>query len=171
MSESAILAESLRDFFMRSHRAMDRLMAEQGASFARTKLLLYIAHQGPVRSTDLANAFGHAPRTITEAVDGLERDGFVQREADPQDRRAKRISITEAGAAAIECSEPMRREFTDAVFNVLDPGELLLLAGLMDKLTTRLRQFEIGGWSALKRSIDDDIPLAEKENHQSRNRA
>ncbi|MDB5736754.1 MAG: putative transcription regulator protein MarR family [Sphingomonas bacterium] len=132
------LATALRDFYARSSRKLDQAMAEHGASFARTRFLLMIAKEASVRSTDLAAAFGHAPRTVTEAVDGLERDGLVRRTPDPDDRRAKRISITDAGRAVIEETEPARKRFVEEVFGTLTPEERAAMAAMMAKLNARL---------------------------------
>lgn len=134
--------DSVAAFYLGMHRAMDRLMKANGASFARTKLLLFIRRHDPVRSADIAEAFGHAPRTITEAIDGLERDGLVRRDPDPLDRRAKRISITPAGIAAVEASEPVREAFLNGVFDVLDESERATMALLFGKLNERLASLE-----------------------------
>ncbi len=118
-------------------------MSAHGASFSRTKLLLLIARQGPVRSIDLASYFGYAPRTVTEAVDGLERDGLVRRDPDPDDRRVQRISLTETGLVAVESAEAARREFVDGVFGVLEPEERAQMVRLIGRLNNRLA--ELGG--------------------------
>ncbi|MFJ3047184.1 MarR family winged helix-turn-helix transcriptional regulator [Herbaspirillum chlorophenolicum] len=135
-------AEALRDFYLRSHRTLDKLMAAQGASFARTKIMAVIQRSGKVRSTDLAGAFGFAPRTITEAVDGLERDGLVERVVDPADRRVKQISLTPLGEEVLCASEPARKRFGQQLFEVLDKKETAQLAQLLGKLNSRLGELE-----------------------------
>jgi DNA-binding MarR family transcriptional regulator len=132
------VAQALRDFYLRSHRVIDRVMTAQGASFARAKLLMYIAGQGPVRSIDLATHFGYAPRTVTEAVDGLERDRLVRRDPDPDDRRAKRISLTDEGIAAAESAERSRRSHVENVFSTLSAEECDEMIRLFGKLNDRL---------------------------------
>ena len=84
-SDHTAAADALRDFYVRSHRTLDKLMAGEGASLARNKMLGHIERNSPVRAADLATAFGFAPRTITEAIDALERDGLVQRTGDISD--------------------------------------------------------------------------------------
>ncbi|WP_419825408.1 MarR family winged helix-turn-helix transcriptional regulator [Sphingomonas sp.] len=135
----------LADFYRRSHRVIDRSMSEQGASFARARLLLQIMREGPLRSADLAAMFSYAPRTVTEAVDGLERDGLVRRDPDPLDRRAKRISLTPAGLAAAEGADRVRREHIERVFGTLTVAECEELTRLIEKLNDRLA--ELGGAS------------------------
>jgi DNA-binding MarR family transcriptional regulator len=73
---------------------------------ARNKMLGHIERNSPVRAADLATAFGFAPRTITEAIDALERDGLVQRTGDTTDRRVKYIALT---ARAKKCCAPRSR--------------------------------------------------------------
>lgn len=136
------VSDELRDFYLRSHRLMDRIMTERGASFARTRLLAYIAREGAVRSIDLASSFGYAPRTITEAIDGMERDGLVRRHPDPDDRRAKRISLTPAGAAAASAAEEAKREYLGTVFDILAADEREQIVRLIGKLNGRLADLE-----------------------------
>jgi DNA-binding MarR family transcriptional regulator len=136
------LAERLREFYLRAHRLMDRAMTANGASYARTKFLLLLAREGPIRSTDIAAAFSLAPRTVTEALDALERDGLVRRDPDPVDRRAKRVSITDAGQAAVRTSEPARIALLDEMFGALDDADRAAFAIAMDKLNARLAAIE-----------------------------
>jgi DNA-binding MarR family transcriptional regulator len=139
MNELQTPMDALREFYVEMHRALDRMMKANGASFARTKLLLYIERCGSVRSADIAEAFGHAPRTTTEAIDGLERDGLVRRDPDPDDRRAKRISVTPAGLAAVGVSGPILAQYLSDVFAVLDQNECETLTALFCKLNNRVR--------------------------------
>ena len=136
------VAEALTILYLRWHRMVDGIMAQKGASFARARLLTRIVKMGSLRSTDLSTHFRLAPRTITEAIDGLERDGWVQRDQDPHDRRAKRIVPTEAGIVAAQSAEASRLECLTDIFNVLDAGELERMMTLMGKLSARLRALD-----------------------------
>ena len=137
------VAGALREFYLRSHRLVNRIMTEQGASFAKARILSMIDRQGPVRSIDLASAFGYAPRTVTEAIDGLERDGLVRRDPDPGDRRAKRISLTELGRTAIASSEASRRDFIESMYGGLSHDECEAMVNVVGKLIDRVA--ELGG--------------------------
>lgn len=117
-------------------------MAAHGMSLARTKLLMLVEKDGPVRSTDIASALGQAPRTVTEAIDALERDGLVRRDPDPEDRRAKRISITPAGQAAFAASRPIRDQFLLDLFGALEDSEREELIRVIDKLSARIEELD-----------------------------
>jgi len=146
MSSHERAADALRDFYLRSHRAVDRIMTAQGASFARAKLLAHIAREGPLRSADLALAMDYAPRTVTEAIDGLERDGLARREPDPEDRRAKRISLTPAGTAAAKAAGASRQHFIETIFSALTSKEREEIVRLVGKLNDRLASLPDGDW-------------------------
>jgi DNA-binding MarR family transcriptional regulator len=128
--------------FMRMHRLLDRRMARTGASLSRTKLLMYIDREGSARAADIAELFGVAPRTITEALDGLERDGLIRREPDASDRRVKQISITEEGKRAIAATEPLRLMLVERIFGSLSMAERDQLKTILDKLEAPIAALE-----------------------------
>lgn len=142
MSAPDQLASSVFSLFLRMHRLMNRRMADQGASLARTKLLLFLDRRGPARAADIAEFFDNAPRTVTEAIDGLERDGLVVRAPDAHDRRVKRVSITGSGRRVIGETEPLRQGLIDSVFGVLDAGEQAMLSGMMTRMLAALDEQE-----------------------------
>lgn len=132
------LAAGVFQLFLRMHRLMDRRMAEQGASLARTKLLLFLDRRGPGRAVDIADFFDQAPRTVTEAIDKLERDGLVTRSPDRSDRRVKQVAITDEGRRVIGDTEPLRQGLIDSIFGVLDPAEQVQLDAMLTRLTEAL---------------------------------
>jgi len=62
------------------------------------------------RITDMADRAGVTKQAITLMVDHLEAGGYVVRVADPSDRRAKLVVLTERGAAAAEVSRRAAEE-------------------------------------------------------------
>jgi DNA-binding MarR family transcriptional regulator len=134
--------EVLRDFYLTSHRLMNRQMALQGTSFAKNKMMMFIHLRGKVRSADLVGAFGFAPRTITEAVDALEKEGMVIRVPDVVDRRVKHISLTPAGEAVLKLSEPVRQRFRAQLFEIFNDDETRQLTALVGRLNARLNEME-----------------------------
>lgn len=120
--------------YMRLHRLLDRRMAAEGASLARTKMLHYIANNAPVRAADVAEWFDLAPRTVTQAIDTMERDALVVRVPDPADRRAKRLDITDKGRQVLQQTEPLRRELVEQAFSLLSQEDTEHFARILDRL-------------------------------------
>src|ERR1700761_64445 len=79
-------------------RAFDERLGEHGVSTPRSKLLAEVFRMQPVRLADLARAVGVTQGTASTLVDALVREGLIARDTDENDRRAKRLTTTAAGA-------------------------------------------------------------------------
>jgi DNA-binding MarR family transcriptional regulator len=59
-------------------------------------------HHGPMRLTELAQARGADPSTVSRQAAQLVGAGLVSSEADPADGRARRLALTDAGRATCQ---------------------------------------------------------------------
>lgn len=134
MPELDALATEYGRLFLRLHRLLDRRMAEAGASLARTKVLMLVERDGPLRAADIADLFGLAPRTVTESLDRLEREGLVRRDTHAADRRVKPVTITDKGREAVRATEPLRLKLVEQIFGTLSPAERSQLGDIVAKL-------------------------------------
>ncbi|MGW0079126.1 MarR family winged helix-turn-helix transcriptional regulator [Streptomyces cellulosae] len=84
-------------------RQHERLMAAAGVPLDRAgaALLRKMAGEEPMRPGELAARLGVEASHVTRTVQHLERSGHVVRVPDPDDRRAQRIELTDAGRDAI----------------------------------------------------------------------
>ena len=106
------------------HRLVDLELGECGMSLSRSKILSELHQQGPLNQRTLATTFSLAPRTVTELIDTLERDGLVERRTDPDDRRARHISLTPAGEEARVQSVAIRGRIIERVMGPLSDEHL-----------------------------------------------
>ncbi len=127
-------AQEVFDLWQRIRKLTIERFGEDGLSFARAKTLWALEAEGPLRPRALADRFGHAAATITDMVDGLERDGLAARTPDPSDRRAVLITITPAGRAAASSARERKRAVLDRVFGVLSAAERSQLSALLARL-------------------------------------
>ena len=75
-------------------------LVQLGLGPGQPKLLDYLAQHGPCRQRQLAEYFEIDPAAVSRMLDGLEKGGFITRQADPDSRRAGLIGATEKGRAA-----------------------------------------------------------------------
>ena len=111
-----------------------------GISAPRLSVLSVLVFAGPMRIGELALAEQVEPPTMTRLVDGLQRDGYVAREPDPDDARAVRVRATDAGTAAL--TEGRRRRvaaFSD-LLKALPQRELTALDRGVDALERALER-------------------------------
>jgi DNA-binding MarR family transcriptional regulator len=135
----------------RMFRAVNDEMSRSGLSMARTKVLRRLQERGPSRQSVLAADFELSPHSITDIVDGLERQGLAERGPDPADRRAKLVAITAAGQSALDVANVTRERLLTQIFGALtqdDRATLLRLLGRLDEATqqatTHTHAFETG---------------------------
>ena len=124
------------------HRIVDQTMTAAGLSFSRVKVMMRLDKHGPMNQSTLAGLLGFAPRSVTEIVDALERDGLVARTDDENDRRARIVALTPAGAQAFEAAQIVRGKAMDEVFGSLTATERATLAGLLTTIRTNLSSGE-----------------------------
>jgi DNA-binding MarR family transcriptional regulator len=122
------------------HRRVDHAMSSAGLSFARVKVLMKLDQRGPMNQATLAGLLGFAPRSVTETVDALERDGLVTRAEDENDRRARIITLTPAGREAHAAAMVVRSKIMDEVFGTLTPPERTTLVALLNAIRSNLCQ-------------------------------
>jgi DNA-binding MarR family transcriptional regulator len=129
-----LLAERFVGCFLRIKRTLNDEMCAQGLSMARTKLLSLLVSQGPARQAALAAQLGLAPRSVTDAIDGLEREGFAVRRDDPTDRRAKLVEATPAGIETATVAMATKHRLLEKIFGELDEESRDQLSVILDKI-------------------------------------
>ncbi|MDE3093875.1 MAG: MarR family transcriptional regulator [Acidobacteriota bacterium] len=92
----------------------------------------------PCRVTSLAGMLGVDTPTVTRKVQQLEREGYVVREPDPDDRRASLISLTESGQSALARVLSAHRERLTRLFKDWDEADVQNFATLLERFAESL---------------------------------
>jgi DNA-binding MarR family transcriptional regulator len=100
---------------------------------------------GPRTPAELADAAGVTRATMTGLIDTLERDGFVQREPDPDDRRMMSVLLTSKGEGFLDLFLPVHFRAIAGLMSTLSESERKTLVRLLTKIqqqatATRARQ-------------------------------
>ena len=72
--------------------------------------------------------------TATDLIDRMEKNGYLERNRDPDDRRVIRLSITEKGQNIIDQQNNARRRYVDSILKQLTQEEIDQLAQALEKL-------------------------------------
>ena len=80
----------------------ERWAENHGLSSGRLGVLFRLLRCGDTPLGELALALDSTPRNVTGLVDHLERDGFVERVPDSEDRRSVRARLTDVGRTKID---------------------------------------------------------------------
>ncbi len=135
---SADLGQLYLELHHRFYRLVDEAMVSAGLSLSRAKVLKQLQENGPMKQVTLAATLGLAGRSVTEAVDALERQSLAVRRVDPNDRRVWLVDITSAGATALTNAMAAKTRAMHDIFGALDAPARAELARLLVSLRDRL---------------------------------
>ena len=88
----------------------------------------------PLNATELAHAAVLTSGAMTAVLDRLEEQGLIRRQMDDDDRRARRITITEKGRSLIDRALEQRQAQHRALNAVLSIDEREALSAILRKL-------------------------------------
>ena len=97
--------------------------AGAGLRPAHGNALEMLALQDGLRLTDIAAQAGMAPQSMGELVDDLVARGYLRRQEDPADRRAKRIYLTDKGRQTADAGEVATRKAEQQIQAALGPRQ------------------------------------------------
>src|ERR1700742_437002 len=89
---------------------------------------------------ELAEAAGVAPPTATRMLDCLARLGYVLRRHSEEDRRVVLVSLTPAGASAVEDAHAVALDYRRRVFESLSPEDRERAAPLLRRLAAVMEE-------------------------------
>lgn len=101
-------------------RASDRaVLAAAGITTAQAGALYAVAAARAPTQRELGATLGLGEAAVTGLVGRLERRGLVRRETDPDDRRARRLALTDEGRHVLGAIEPARRALSARIADAL----------------------------------------------------
>ncbi|MCC7007935.1 MAG: MarR family transcriptional regulator [Acidobacteria bacterium] len=109
-----------------------------GLSWAKLAALKALSDAGAsLPLTQLADRLSCVKSNITQLVDRLEADGFVERQANPSDRRARLATLTAAGQKACREGSRVLEAAERSLLGTLSASESRQLAELLAKIQRR----------------------------------
>ena len=111
----------------RAARALARLFDEALRPFGLTNgqfsLLMSLNRPEPPQMRAVADLLAMDRTTLTAALKPLERQGLLIIAVDPADRRGRRLSLTEAGRAALAAAMPVWEKTHAEIEAILPDGD------------------------------------------------
>lgn len=117
------LRQGIRSLVRRFALAERSDMSCCGMTVAQAATLQALA-DGGLRLSELSARLGIAASTLTRNLNRLEERGLVRRAADPGDRRAQRVVLSDAGRRAATEVETHEEAFARSVLDHLSPGSV-----------------------------------------------
>jgi DNA-binding MarR family transcriptional regulator len=101
-------------------------------------IVMWLGTDDALTMGELARRVAVTEKTITGVVDRLERDGMVQRDRDPVDRRVVQVTLAARGAKLFRRIDGEIEATLTRFLGLLDSSDRRHLVRMMEKLTAKL---------------------------------
>jgi DNA-binding MarR family transcriptional regulator len=129
-------------FMQRSMSSWWRFAKSTGLSMPQFSLMMQMYHRGACGMSGISERFEITPAAASQLVDKLVQSGYIKREEDPTDRRAKLLNLTKKGRELIEQGIEERFRWVDDLTGKLTPEERIQVGEALDLMTRAARELE-----------------------------
>lgn len=115
-------------------RYVEKQVAKTGVYRGQHQTLMWLGCNPGASQAKLAKARDISPAAATNALQKLEKEGYIERVADAQDGRANHVNITAKGQEVIEQSKLIFQEIDMTIFEDFSEEELCQFKGCLEKI-------------------------------------
>lgn len=119
-------------------RAFDARTRDSGITSLQWRLIKRLQSQEGGRQGPLAEYLEVEPITLSRMINRLVESGLVERRADPADRRARLLFLTQRAHALLKGIQPVAEEQADAATEGMTPEERTKLLDLVGRVRANL---------------------------------
>ncbi len=134
------LKEWLEISMRHSMRNFIRFARERGFSMSHLGALFHLHRLGSCGVTEIGDHLGVTSAAASQMLDRLVQQGLVSRSEDPEDRRVKRIVLTDRGRRILEESLRARQSWLEDLAQILSESEKAEATAALSLLITKLEQ-------------------------------
>ena len=133
-------AHLMHDITRQLRKHFDRRATRFELTRLQWRTLKMIGRSEGLSQTELAEHLDMEPIPVGRVIDRLEKSGYIERRADPADRRSKRIFLTEQGNTAVDSIRATMLEAELSMLQDLDDAEVEAMLGGVQKIRSRIDQ-------------------------------
>ena len=139
MSLRRDLAFTINDVARLLRTCADQKAAQYGMSRAKWAVLARLDRFEGLKQTELADMLDLQPISLTRLLDSLCANGLIERRADPDDRRAKRLFLTPAARPLLDRLGDLAEELMGTALAGLDQRDSKALLAQLSTIKDNLR--------------------------------
>jgi DNA-binding MarR family transcriptional regulator len=146
MTKSPHFSQAIRswmDVFMhRSWRSWGVFAKSTGLSMPQFSILMQLHHRGNCAIGDISERFDISNAAASQLADKLVQSGFIKRDEDPHDRRAKLLNLTDKGQKLMQQGIEERYRWVDQLAGKLTLEERAQVSDALNIMTEAARELE-----------------------------
>ena len=109
---------------------------------AQWRVLLILKHSPGINQGRLAELLDVEPITACRMVDRLEQAGLIERRRDPEDRRAWRLFLTDAGIPVVQEMREIAQQLTKTSLSRVSEDDVQRVMGILATVRETLSMME-----------------------------
>ena len=138
MTGPSAFTHQLHDVTRLLRKHFDRRAAAFGLTRAQWRLLKAIHRQEGQTQAALADTLEMEPVAVGRVIDRLAQGGFIERRADPADRRCWRLHLTAKAHAVADDMEVIAQKLRDDSVKGIEPAHLKIFLQVLSDLRSNL---------------------------------
>jgi DNA-binding MarR family transcriptional regulator len=142
MKQSEKIDAKIACIFWHNHLYIEEALEEYNLKGPMFAFLLTLSHKEGCSQESLARHFQLSKATVTRAITSLEKEGYIYREKDKEDRRIYRVFISEKGRSLIPVVNGALREWNRITLSEFSDDEKQTFMKFLDKANNTLREFD-----------------------------
>ena len=137
LADVAAVADTFVQLMRTFVRTRSKLLAaaQHDVEWSAHVLLRALDNDGPMRASTLAERVESDPSTVSRQVAALVRDGFVERQADPEDGRATLLVLTDKADTVLRQQNDLRLQHFARMLDEWSSTDLRTFAELLERFT------------------------------------
>jgi MarR family transcriptional regulator, transcriptional regulator for hemolysin len=128
----------LHDVSRLMRASFDQRAQKLGLTRAQWRVLVHLGPRQGINQSALADILELDAVTMGRHVDRLERDGWLERRADPGDRRAWRLYLTDASRPTLALMDEIATEMQAAALEGVSPADRERLTAMLGRIKANL---------------------------------
>jgi MarR family transcriptional regulator, organic hydroperoxide resistance regulator len=147
MVSSSQFVQTIRQFMdMAMHHSMrerSHFAKTSGLSMPQFGILMQLHYRGNCGVSNIGDRFDITNAAASQLVDKLVQSGLIQREENPQDRRAKLLNLTDKGRELIQQGMEERYRWADQLAGKLTAGERAKVSAALNIMSRVAQDLEV----------------------------
>ncbi len=130
-------------FMHRSMRGYMHYAREKGLSRSMIGTLFHLSHRDHAGVTDLGEHLGVSSAAASQMLEHLVEEGLIERTEDPDDRRMKKITMTEKGYQVIKESVSARLGWVEELTAKFSENEKEQITSALELIIAKAQEMNI----------------------------
>ncbi len=137
--------EWMEIFMHHSMRGYMHYAREKGLSQSMIGTLFHLSHRDHAGVTNISEHLGVSSAAASQMLEHLVEEGLIQRTEDPDDRRMKKIALTEKGSQMMKESVSARLGWLEDLSANLSDEEKNQISTVINLIIEKTKELELSG--------------------------